>query len=222
VPPVTTRLAAPVGLALALAVSGSAAAAQIQTDHVCYPTPATGIVAVAVTASGLDAGQPFSIALDRKVVASGTTDAAGEAATTIDVPRLGRTEHTSTRTLVLTEGANTATTTFGVARVFASFSPSTGNPGKLRVRFSGTGFAMQKARPSVYVHEVAPDGRARRTFALGHATGPCGTISSAKRVRLFPTPPGPGTWHLQFDTSKTYHRGRAAFLYYTLAVIVSR
>jgi hypothetical protein len=41
-------------------------------------------------------------------------------------------------------------------------------------------------------------------------------------MRLFPTPPHHGTWHLQFDTRKAYHRGRAAFLYYALAVTVSR
>jgi hypothetical protein len=219
---VTTRLAAPTAVALALALSAPATAAQIQTDHACYPTPSKGTVAVAVSAGGLDASQPYSIAMDGKVVAQGTTDATGAVATTLAVPRLSGAHNSVTRTLVLTEGATTATTRFGVARVSASFSPSAGSPRSLRVRFSGTGFAMQKADPAVYVHEVAPGGRVARTFALGHATGPCGTFAPRRRHRLFPTTPRHGMWQLQFDTSRTYHRARASFLYYTLAVTVSR
>jgi hypothetical protein len=218
---VTTRLAAPTAVALALALSSSAAAAQIQTDHACYADPSGAKVAVMVSANGLDASQPYSIALDGAVAATGTTDATGAVATMIAVPRLSAHHNSLTRTLALTEGANTATTRFGVARVTASFSPTTGSPRRLRVRFTGTGFALQQADPTVYLHEIAPGGRLARTISLGRATGPCGTISSSKRRRLFPTTPRHGTWNLQFDTSKTYHRGRSSFVYYTLAVTVS-
>lgn len=220
--PVTTRLAAPATVALLLALSSSAVAAQIQTDRACYATPSHGTVAVAVSAIGLDPSQPYSVALDGVAVATGTTAATGGVATTIAVPRLAHGANPVVRTLVLTEGADTATTTFGVARVTASFSPKTGSPRRLRVRFSGTGFALQKANPTVYVHEVRPGGHVERTFSLGRATGPCGTIAHNAKRRLFPTTPRHGTWHLQFDTSRTYRRGRSAFVFYTLAVIVSR
>jgi hypothetical protein len=209
-------------VALALILSSSAAAAQIQTDHACYASPSAGTVAVIVSANGLDAGQPYSVAMDGAVVATGTTDATGAVTTTIAVPRLTGGHNSVARTLVLTEGANTATTAFGVARVSASFSPTTGSPRKLRVRFSGTGFALQRANPTVYVHEVEPGGHLARTISLGAATGRCGTIASNKRRALFAKTPRHGTWHLQFDTSRAYHRGRASFVYYTLAVTVSR
>ncbi len=219
----TTRLAAPLGLALVLALCEPAVAApQIRTERRCYPAPSAPTAPVAFTAGGLDAGRPYVIALDGTDVVSGTTEATGAVAATIRIPRLRASHGSVTHTLVVTEGANTATTTFGVARVFASFSPATGDPNRLRVRFAGTGFAMQKSKPNVYVHEVAPGGRVARTFALGRATGQCGTIAPTRRMRLFPTPPRHGAWHLQFDTSKAYHRGRAAFLYYTLEVTVSR
>jgi hypothetical protein len=222
VPAVTTRLAAPLSSALVLALASSAAAAQMQTDRACYATPSSGTVAVTVSANDLDPSQPFAITLDGRAIASGTTDATGAIATTIAVPRLSAGKKTLTHTLVLTEGANTASTTFGVARVSASFAPTVGTPSKLRVHFTGTGFALQKADPSVYVHEVDPLGHVARTFALGHATGPCGTIAANKTRKLFPAPPRHGIWHLQFDTSPAYHRGTAASLFYTLAVIVSR
>jgi hypothetical protein len=222
VPKVIIRPAASTAVALALALSGSAAAAQIKTDQTCYLTASKGSVAVSVSATGLDAGQPYTVALGAHRLAAGTTDLTGALTTTVDVPRLGARHDTQTDTLVVTEGANTETTTFGIARVNASFSPTVGSPGSLRVRFSGTGFALVRAKPSVYVHEVDPRGTLVRTFALGRASGPCGTIVDRRRHRLFPQAPRAGTWHLQFDTSRTYHRARASFLYYALAVTVSR
>jgi hypothetical protein len=221
VPSVTTRLAVATAAALALTLSSSAAAAQIQTDRSCYATPKSGTVAVVVSANGLDAGQPYTVTMDGAKVAGGTTDATGAVATTIAVPKLAGGSNSKTRTLVLTEGANTATTTFGVARVHASFSPTAGTPSRLRVQFAGTGFALQDENPTVYVHEVDPRGHVVRTFALGHATGPCGTIAANPKRRLFPTPPRHGIWRLQFDTSKGYRRGTSSVVYYTLAVAVS-
>jgi hypothetical protein len=58
---------------------------------------------------------------------------------------------------------------------------------------------------------------------LGTARGVCGRLTTSLR-RLFPLRARPGTWRLQFDTRKRSHRGtaRSTFLYYTLAVRISR
>jgi hypothetical protein len=219
---VTVRPTVLLTIALTLALSGSAVAAQIQTDRPCYATPSSGGVTVTVSANGLDPSQPYTLEDGGKTIASGTTDATGAIATTISVPRLGSGHDSSTHRLVVTEGANSVTTTFGVARLTAGFSPSAGDPAHLRVRFAGTGFALQTPKPTVYLHEVDPTGHAVRTVSLGHATGACGTFHTGKAQKLFFTPPRHGRWRLQFDTSRTYRRGRPSFLYYTLEVTVSR
>ena len=209
-------------VACALGLCGSAAAAQIQTDRACYATPSKGTVSVLVSANGLDPSQPYTLKNDGKTVASGTTDATGAITTTVNVARLNAGHNSSTHALVLTEGANTATTSFGVARVTATFSPSVGDPAHLRVRFSGTGFALQKPSPPIYLHEVDPAGHVARTVSLGRATGPCGTFRTKKTQKLFSKPPRHGRWRLQFDTSRTYRRGAPSFLYYAIEVTVSR
>jgi hypothetical protein len=219
---VTVRPMFPLTLACVLALCGPAAAAQMQTDLSCYATPSTGSVSVMVSANGLDPSQPYTLQDNGTAILTGTTDATGAIATTLSVARLSSAHNSATHTLTLIEGANTATTTFGVARVAATFSPSVGDPAHLRVRFSGTGFALQTANPAVYLHEVDPTGRVARTLSLGHATGPCGTFKTSKTQKLFSKSPRHGRWRLQFDTSRTYHHGRSSFLYYAIEVTVSR
>lgn len=218
----TPRLVAPLTLTIALSLCASATAARITTDRACYETPKSGSVPIAVTASGLDAGQSYTVTRGGRTVASGTTDGLGNATATITVPRLSAKQNSVTNTIAIVEGANTATTTFGVARLHASFSPTVGSPAALRVRFAVTGFALQRPAPSVYVHEIDPTGRVARTIALGRATGPCGALTTSRRRRLFATPPRHGIWRLQFDTSRAYQRARPSMLFYTLALTVSR
>ena len=85
----------------------------------------------------------------------------------------------------------------------ASFSPSRGDPSRLRVRFSVRGF-----RPGhpVYLHYLAPGRHLALTVGLGFASGRCGTLTSSRR-RLFPFRRlAVGDWRLQFDTQGRYHR----------------
>ena len=121
----------------------------------------------------------------------------------------------------MTEGATTATSTFGVARVHASFAPTIGDPTTLRVRFSVTGFALTQAAPGCLPPRSQPDGIAVRTLFLGRASGPCGTIASTPKRRLLPVNPRHGVWRLQFDTSRVFHRARPSMLFVTLSATVS-
>ena len=94
----------------------------------------------------------------------------------------------------------------GVTKVFADFSPGTGNPSTLRVRFQVNCFNLLRTRSTVYVHYVRPNGKVRRTISLGRARGTCGLIRRTARMRLFPFRAEKGRWVLQFDTNKAYRR----------------
>jgi hypothetical protein len=218
---VTTRLRSALTVAFALGICGPAAAAQITTDRPCYETPSSGTVRVAITATGLDPAQFYTVTLDDRQVASGTTPGTGTVTAQVDVARLAARQNTVNHSVVVTQGANTATTTFGVARLRASFTPTIGNPTTMRVRFSVTGFALRMPRPDVFVHEISPTGHAVRTLFIGRATGPCGTIATTTRRRLFAVNPRHGIWRLQFDTNRVYHRARPSMLFYMLPVTVS-
>ena len=56
--------------------------------------------------------------------------------------------------------------------------------GGCAVRLSGTGFALQNSKPTVYLHEVDPTGHVARTLTLGRATGPCGTIAADRKLAV--------------------------------------
>jgi hypothetical protein len=209
-------------LVFAAAAPAAASAAQVQTDRGCYQDN-TGTVAV--SGNGFDPGQPYSVSLDGKTLSTGgdTTDAAGGINGSFEVPQLdGDAVHAYT--LTVTQGANTATTTFSVTPFLADFTPGSGNPKTLRVRFKIFGFGLVDPNPAVYLHYVRPDGKVRRTIRLGKAQGTCGQITHTSKKRLFPFHAGRGTWRLQFDTHKRYRRGKAGvdFLYYTISVTIKK
>jgi hypothetical protein len=99
----------------------------------------------------------------------------------------------------------------------ADFAPSSGDPQKLRVRFTVAKFGRN--RP-VYLHYVGPNHHLKRTVRLGTARGRCGYLRTAKR-RLFPFTAARGTWRLRFDTRRNY-RVKARRPYVTLALSVVR
>jgi hypothetical protein len=99
----------------------------------------------------------------------------------------------------------------------ADFAPSTGDPQRLRVRFTVARFGRN--RP-VYLHYVGPNHHLKRTVFLGTARGLCGYLRTGYR-RLFPFTVRPGTWRLRFDTRRFY-RVRPRRPYVTLAVSVLR
>jgi hypothetical protein len=209
-------------LAIAAAAPAAASAAQIQTDRGCYQDH-TGTVAV--SGNGFDANQPYSVSLDGKQLGTGasTTDAAGGIAGSFEAPQLSR-DAVHAYALTVTQGANTATTTFAVTPFLADFTPGSGNPKTLRVRFKIFGFGLVTPHPTAYLHYVRPNGKVKRTIRLGKAQGTCGQISRTARKKLFPFRAERGTWRLQFDTHKRYRKGKPGvdFLYYSISVTIKR
>lgn len=211
-------------LAIAAAAPAAASAAQIHTDRGCYQDHTGAII---VSGNGFEPNQPFSVSLDGTALNThgATTDTTGAITDgSIQTPRLSR-DAVHTYTLTVTQGANTATTTFSVTPFLADFTPGSGNPKTLRVRFKIFGFGLpQGGTPPVYLHYVRPNGKVRRTIRLGRAQGTCGQISRTARKKLFPFRAEGGTWRLQFDTHKRYRKGKAGvdFLYYTISVTIKK
>ncbi len=109
--------------------------------------------------------------------------------------------------LTATDALNSAATRYRVTKVFADFSPGSGDPRRLRVRFSVFGFGLRRQGATVYLHYVRRStGKVRRTVRLGNVRGTCGVIRRTKERRLFPFTPQRGTWILQFDTVSRYER----------------
>jgi hypothetical protein len=97
-----------------------------------------------------------------------------------------------------TTGTGSASTSFWVANLAFSTTPSVANPSKI-VQFSFSGFKSGKA---VYAHYL----RGKKVVAtqkFGRATGICGLLKA--KARLFPlhNPPS-GTYKVQIDDSSSY------------------
>jgi hypothetical protein len=210
-------------LALLAAVPAAASAAQIQTDLDCYQD---GVGTVAVSGNGFEPNQPYQVTLDgRPLPTNGndTTDAAGGISGSFPAPELDKTR-VHTYTLGIVQGANASTTQFSVTRFDADFTPGSGNPKTLRVRFKIDGFGLMSADPVVYLHYVRPSGKLKRTVRLGKSHGVCGQIKQTSRRKLFPFHAERGKWRLQFDTHKRYRKGKksSTFLFFPIDVTIRR
>jgi hypothetical protein len=102
--------------------------------------------------------------------------------------------------LSVTDGPHVAKTTFRMTPLTASFSPRTGDPATLRVRWRVLGLGP---RHGVYVHYVKPDKTLRRTLRIGTTSGACGTLKTGPIV-LFPFRFEAGIWTFQIDASRRY------------------
>lgn len=207
---------------LLLAAAPAAHAAEVHTDRDCYLQ--TDKTTVSVAASGFPAGQPYTVAVDDLPLSgTNTIGADGTMTGAFNPPALEDAENQRVFDLAVESAGQRAATRFTVTRFKASFSPSKGDPARLKVRFSAFGFGLGQANPAIYVHYVAPNGRVRTTVRLGRAQGQCGAIPRTAKRRLFPfARPAHGTWRLQFDTSKRYRKGtqKSPFLFYALGVRV--
>jgi hypothetical protein len=205
----------------ALIIPAAAHGATVQTDRTCYLQ--TDKTNVTVTGEGYTPGQPYSVLLDGTALSGGlgTMDAGGMMRGAFPPPMLTAEEEQRRFTVQVVSDALAASTTFTVTRLKATFSPSQGDPTKLKVRFSVAGFGLATHNPDVYVHYITPGGRLKKTIRLGKATGQCGRIVKTAKRKLFPfTRPSLGKWQLQFDTSKSFTRGDngSKFLFYAVGV----
>lgn len=202
------------------------AAALVQVDRSCYLEVAIGdrvqSPTIQLSGNGFTANEPYQVTIDGLPVldGAGTVDAAGGISRAIAAPALPRGTNERRHTLTVSQGETSVSTVLRVSRFLADFEPSSGDPRTLRVRFKVFGFGLAAPNPSVYLHYVRPNGKARKTIRLGRAAGPCGRIARGKQRRLFPFTTSRGRWRLQFDTNRKYVKGRSSspFPFYSVPV----
>jgi hypothetical protein len=177
-----------------------AAAATAQTDFSCYLQSR----AVRLSGSGFAPGAQYTVSLDGTALGPGTVKPDGSISGMLDSGRLSAAAPLA-RLLTVSDGTNQAKTTFDVSGFAARFSPSTGDPRTLLVRYSVFGFAPGSPdRQPLYLHYQSPSGRGGETIRIGSTDPPCGTVNRTRLRHLFPFSPRAGTWALQFDTSQRY------------------
>ena len=198
-------------------VPATAGAAAVELNRACYVEGS----AVGLTATGFAPGGKVEVRRNGTLIGSTTADDVGTVQARFDAPELAQGQAEANPVVELSDGATRASTRLPVTRFHASFSPTTGDPATMLVRFSVDGFGVLDAQPDVYVHYIGPNGKLRETVSLGMARGVCGHLRTTSPRRLFPFRARPGTWTLQFDTRKAYKRGRMdrpGFLFFTRRV----
>lgn len=197
---VRSRLALPLaaaGLVLAPAAAGAAAAPPaISLAPACYQSGGAGLL----RGSGFAKSGTWTAKLGARRVGSGHTDAQGRIRARFTAPVYHGTTGTRELTLTVGDGRRSARTSLWMTPLSATFSPRTGPPATLRVRWRVLGLTPGRG---VYVHYVRPDGVLRRTLRIGTAKPPCGTLKTGP-IALFPFTFRYGTWTLQVDASPRY------------------
>jgi hypothetical protein len=186
-----------VACALALALSAPANAARVRLAPGCYQSGERG----ALSGAGFSPNAAWTAKLGRtQRLGSGRTDARGAIHARFTAPAYHGTAGTRQLTLTIGDGTHRARTILRMTPLAASFSPQTGDPATMRVRWRVLGLAP---RHGVYVHYVAPDGKVRRTLRIGTAEGECGILKTGP-IALFPFRYTYGRWTLQVDASPAY------------------
>jgi hypothetical protein len=204
-------------LVCAAVVPATAWATAVELDRACYLEGSR----VGLSAAGFAPGSKVDVSRDGTLIGSTTADAVGGVEARFDAPKLPPGRREANPVIELSDGTTRASTRLPITRFHASFSPATGDPATMLVRFSVDGFGLLDAQPNVYVHYVGPNGRVRETVELGMARGVCGHLAPTSPRRLFPFRARAGTWTLQFDTRKRYRKGRIdrpGFLFFTRRV----
>lgn len=186
------------GVTVLVTTASAASAPVISVSHGCYQTAERGTL----HGRGFDASSHWSAKLNGKPFGTGTTTASGTITASFGAPNhllKGSTGEDSYR-LVVTEGKHSATTTFLVTRLSASFAPTSGDLATLKVRFHLLGWGKGT---KAYLHYVTPKGKTRLDRSLGATTGACGDLTTSP-LKLFPFRPIKGKWTLQFDTQAKY------------------
>lgn len=195
--------AATAGVAAVPAVAQTAA---IEVDRRCYESGAP----VELRAVDFAPSTPLTVTLDGTVLRhrDGTlprTNGVGLFENRFSAPGMTGRAHQRRIPLDASDGTVEAHTSFSVSEpAGAGFMPTRGDPRTLAVRFSVWGFALEDGRNRrVHLHWLAPDGEVRDEAELGRTSGPCGTLTTARR-RIFPFTAERGRWTLVLDTHAHY------------------
>lgn len=137
---------------------------------------------------------------EKKRFGTGSTDEKGRIEARFTAPVYRGTTGTRELTLTVSDGERRARTTLRMTPLNASFSPRTGDPATMRVRWRVLGLAPERG---VYVHYVRPDGTHRRTLRIGKSRSPCGSLKTGP-IALFPFKYSYGVWTFQIDSKRTY------------------
>jgi hypothetical protein len=196
-------MAVPLACASALMAAPAASGATLQTDARCYQETQE----VVLEGSGYTPLSTVTVVQDGQPLGTAQADANGAFQRKFATPELPGDSQERRYSLMATDSLNSATTSYRSTKVFADFSPGSGDPTRLRVHFSIYGFGLARPRAMVYLHYVQrSSGKVRRTIKLGSVRGTCGVITRTKLRKLFPFTPEHGTWILQFDTARRYER----------------
>jgi len=195
--PVTLLTVAAFAIVLAAPAAVADTKPRIVLDPGCYLSSGSGLL----TGKGFRANGRWTAKLaGTKQIGTGRIDARGQIRARFTAPQYHGTHGTRELTLSVTDGPHVASTTFQMTPLDASFSPRTGNPKTLRVRWRVLGLG---ARHGVYVHYVQPDGKLKRTLRIGTTRGACGSLKTGP-IALFPFRYSYGTWTFQVDTDHEY------------------
>lgn len=190
----------------AATVPVAAQAAAIEVDRRCYESGDP----VQVRAVDFPPSTPLTVTLDGTVLrhrdgSLPSTNGVGLFENRFAAPAVGGRAHQRSVQLEAAGGDASAATSFSVsAPAGGDFTPSRGDPRTLAVRFSLWGFALEDGRNRrVHLHWLAPGGEVRDDAVLGRTSGPCGTLTTARR-RIFPFVAERGRWTLVLDTHARY------------------
>lgn len=192
--------------AFALLAPPAAGGATLTTDAHCYAQGAP----LRLSASELTPGAPLTVALNGQPLryrdgSSPAADPDGGFTSSFATPALAPGTPERRHLLTVEDGESRARARFTVTRPpGADFAPARGNPRRLRARFTAWGFALERGRNArLWLHWIDPDGRWRKSAALGVTTGHCGRLRTPRR-RVFPFVAEPGRWTLAIDARRRY------------------
>jgi hypothetical protein len=195
--PVTTLLASALAVTLVTPTAAGGGSARIVLTPRCYLSSGTGVL----RGAGFRPNAAWTAKLaGTKRIGTGRIDARGHINARFTAPAYHGTTGTRRLTLSVTDGPHVASTTFLMTPLTASFSPRTGDPKTLRVRWRVLGLGP---RHGVYVHYLRPNGKLARTLRIGTTRGPCGALKTGP-IALFPFRYTYGTWTFQIDASHAY------------------
>jgi hypothetical protein len=162
---------------------------------------------VRITGGGFQPADHYSVMLDHTLLGTGLVAADGTISGRLSSGRVPATLHRVIHRVVVADGALQAGAGFRTTAFGASFSPTSGDPRTLRVRYAVDGIGLSAATGTiVWVHYVDPQGTVRRSAGIGRTSGVCGSLHSILH-RLFPLRVSRGSWQLQFDLHKRYAPG---------------